>query len=342
MLWWCGFDQGHLAGAPYDWTAVERELGMFDAAQQPRPLLGEFARFRDFLAKLPWTLPPARREAVCILSSGQDHWAVAWSAWILAKQAGFDLRFAWGEDPLPESSHYLLPSAAGCEPLSRRRWHELIARVRAGAHLYASLDGGFLSPFTEIFGVTIAHRRNRRGVPSARFADGTTLPLTAAVDLALEPQGAEVLARDGDGHVRATRHRLGAGSATCLAIPIEAHITATVGSLDAGAPAWWRWYRSLIDPAAAGRAVTKDDAPWVALTEHDLPGGERAVVAINHDRRSCATTLHLGEKWHMTQIIHAPAGGSITVDPGPGPAVKLRVRLGAHEAAVFVVAQRNV
>ncbi len=329
MLWWCGFDQGHLAGAPYDWTAVERELGMFDAGGRPRALLGEFARFRAFLDGLPFTtLPPARREAVCILSGGQDHWAIAWASWILAKQAGFDLRFAWGEDPLPESAWYFLPSAAGCEPLSRRRWHELIARVQAGAHLYASLDGGFLSPFTEVFGATIAHRRNRRGTPNVRLPDGTVLPITAAVDLGLEAQGAEALAVDGEGVVRATRNALGKGSATLLAFPIEAQVTATVGSLDAGASAWWKWYRRLIDPRAAGRVVAKDDAPWLALTEHEVSRGQRLLVAINHAREDSAATLRLAPGWQVAQTLLGEPVAS---------GESLRLRLPAQDATAVLL-----
>jgi endo-1,4-beta-mannosidase len=78
LLWWCAFDLGHLSHAPYDWDAYERELGLIRLDGTPRPVLGELNRFRQFVDGLPIRqLPPRTTEAVCILSEGQDAWAIA-------------------------------------------------------------------------------------------------------------------------------------------------------------------------------------------------------------------------------------------------------------------------
>jgi endo-1,4-beta-mannosidase len=35
FIWWCAYDQNHLANPPYDWASLERELGIF--RKDPRP-----------------------------------------------------------------------------------------------------------------------------------------------------------------------------------------------------------------------------------------------------------------------------------------------------------------
>lgn len=317
MLWWCAFDQGHLADAPYDWTAVERELGMFRADGSPRPLLGAFAELAALRDRLPGgILPPPRREAVCVLTRGQDQWAVAWSAWLLAKQAGFDLRFAWADDPLPEAGRYLLPSVASAEALPRRTWLALVARVEAGADLLITLDGGVLSPFEEFVGAQVASRRDRRGPDAAVLADGTRLPVTHGPEIRLRAlPGAETIASDAGGAAAAVRCRRGRGRIETWAFPLEAQLTATRGGCDDGAPPWHRIYAGWCDPLAAGRALACDGAAWLALTEHDLPGGGRIVVAVNHGRAPAVARLRLAPGWRIADALRGapPDGGALAV-----------------------------
>ena len=90
LLWWCAYDQNLLTRAPYDWTPIERELGLIRADRSVKPVMAEFTKFRAFLEKLPQSLPPRITEAVCILSHGQEQWGIAYASFILAKQAGFD------------------------------------------------------------------------------------------------------------------------------------------------------------------------------------------------------------------------------------------------------------
>ncbi len=106
LLSWCAFDQTRLITAPYDAMAVERELGLFDEDHQPKPMLTELARFAALMPSLPETLPERHIDAVCILTNGQDPWAAAYSAWVLAVQAKISLRFAWAEAPLPDADTY--------------------------------------------------------------------------------------------------------------------------------------------------------------------------------------------------------------------------------------------
>ena len=110
MLWWCGFEQTALTLTPYDWNGVERELGLFYLDKTKKPVLQEITRFSEFVEKLPFDVLPGRIvDAVCILNPRQDSWAVAYGAFILARQAGVDLKFAWVDGPIPEARAYLLP-----------------------------------------------------------------------------------------------------------------------------------------------------------------------------------------------------------------------------------------
>ena len=316
MLWWCGFDQSHLTHTPYDWSSIERELGMFDARMNPRPLLNSFAELAATRTAVGPILPPPRREAVCILNRGQDQWSVAWSAWILAKQAGFGLRFAWSEDELPDAPRYILPSVAGTDALSRRLWHALLARVDAGADLLITHDGGSLSPFTQVIGASVALRRERRGPDEAIMQDGTRLPMLIGPEYQLTPAaGTEVLARNPAGAVAAVRVRRGQGSVTTWMFPVEHQLTTTRGSCDAGAPPMHRVYAEWCDPLAAGRALARDGAPWLALTEHDLSDGKRLVFAINHGREVTAARLRLAPGWTVARTLRGamPRDGILAV-----------------------------
>lgn len=328
LLWWSAFDQGHLANAPYDWTALERELGMFRADRSPRPLLQGFTAVRALRDKLPGgLLPPPRCEAVCILTRGQDHWAVAWAAWILAKQAGFGLRFAWADEPLPEAARYILPSVIGDQSIPRRHWLDLIARVEAGADLLLTLDGCFLSPFAEVIGAEITGRRDRRGPDHARLADGTVLPVTQGIERVLSLRsGTEVLARGAGDAVLATRCRHGRGRIDCWTFPLEAQFTATRGGCDEGAPAWHRVYALWCDPLAAGRAAACDSSPWLALTEHDGDDRTRLLVVVNHGRSAVEARLRLASGWRCAEVLRGPpaADGLIRVAAQDAVVIQLR------------------
>ena len=96
-VWWCGFDQQHLDFPPYTWNAVERELGLFTRDYEPKPVLRAMGAFRKFLADLPpeiAKLPPRQVDAVVLVSDRERAWASAFGAYLLARQAGFDVAYA--------------------------------------------------------------------------------------------------------------------------------------------------------------------------------------------------------------------------------------------------------
>jgi len=277
LLWWCAFDQTRLTSAPYDAMAVERELGLFDEDHLPKPMLTELTAFAALMPSLPATLPERRIDAVCILTAGQDAWAAAYSAWVLATQAKISLRFAWAEEPLPDADVYFLPSISGVRPITRRRWQSLLARVAAGANLHVTLGDGILEPFSDVFGVRVQSRSRRTSPTTFTLPTGERITAHHGPDLrlAVDP-GTEVLASADDGTPMVTRRAYGAGQVSLTAVPVETQLTATPGGFHSSqAEPWHALYRLLT--ATTPRPIDSG-SPELAITLH----GDRYAVLINH------------------------------------------------------------
>jgi hypothetical protein len=301
FLWWCAHDQSELTHAPYDWFAVERELGLIRTDGSIKPVLREMGRFRSFLQALPAGFLPERlTEGVCILSQDQDQWGVAYSSLILAKQAGFDLIFRYESQPLPDAPLYLLPCIRDHRVISRRHYRELMDRVSAGATLYLSFQDGFLSQFEELSGLRVKTRERRRGSLTACFASGLELSagqITDCIRLNLELVRAEALAREADGNPLITRAANGRGTVYFCGFPLEMMLTQTVGAFHGSeAQPWWQIYSGIFQAVRHARVVTKQD-PLVGVTEHVVDAAHRIVVMINYSPDARSVQMNLADGW---------------------------------------------
>jgi hypothetical protein len=333
LLWWCAFDLGHLSYAPYDWDAYERELGLFHTDGTPKPVLKEIQQFRHFIDQLPFKqLPQRQTEAVCILSEGQDQWAVAYSSFILAKQAGIDLTFQYADQPLKDAPLYLLPCISGGRVMYRRYYHELLERVEAGATLYVSHDNGMLSPFTDVFGTDVLSRSKRASATQVSFDALPGCPVIGTngeFRLDLSPTCADVLAREADGNPVFTCAPYGKGKAYFLSIPLEKELTTTPGSFHSpiAPPAWkvWRW----IARDVLNNRVARKDHPQVGLTEHGLSERRRILIAINYSPAPVQTHITLASGWQAGQIWHGAspvqANDGLTCHIAPNDALVLEL-----------------
>jgi hypothetical protein len=310
LLWWCAHDQGHLAHAPYDWCAVERELGFLRQDGSPKPVLGELTRFRAMLESLPFPALPARRtDAVCILSHGQDQWGAAFASFILAKQAGFDIEFQYETQPLKPASLYLLPAVSGLRVMLRRRWKELQERVRAGAALYISHNDGILSDFEDVTGLRVRTRSRRTDTPEGVFeglGGALSLPVAGPIRLDIEATRARVLAREPDGNPVMAEATLGKGHVVFVSFPVELRVASTPGAFAPEAPAYWRIYRQVAAEALAHRAVAKT-APVLGVTEHDLAPDRRVVVVINYSPAPVRAEVSGQNGWAFSKTLHGQA-----------------------------------
>jgi endo-1,4-beta-mannosidase len=236
FMWWCAFDQTRLNYAPYDWVSVERELGLFREDRSPKPVVKVIEAFNSEADRLqPTEEHTQRNPGLCVLSGGQDAWGAAYMTYCLAEKAGIDIEFAWAEQKLPDSPLYLLPSVCGTEAISKRRFLELLEKVKQGAVLYISVDNALLHPFEEYAGVHIKSREKDGGQCTVTFpVSKYMVNLYRAYTLHLEPCGAEVLAFDSDNNPVFTVNQYGKGKVFFFALPLETALLTAPHAFDDG------------------------------------------------------------------------------------------------------------
>ena len=307
-VWWCGFDQQHLEFPPYTWNAVERELGLFTKDYETKPVLREMGAFRKFVDALPKELQvlPARQvDAVVLVSDRERAWASAAGAYLLAKQAGFDVRFASAEKfPLPEAKLYVFPSGDGCDPYSYEAWNAMLAKAESGATVLVSKGNGTrYSGFLAATGNEIESFCQQNDATSFELkgCPGRKISAWNNTTTRIVPKTSEVLAATADGRAMVTASRYGKGRVVYCNFAIESDSFARPDCFS-GKDVNPRYlvYQAAAKIAGVKRRVTKG-LPNVGLTEHPLADGRTVVVAVNYDdfAVTCPIALDgsLGKVW---------------------------------------------
>jgi len=301
FLWWCAYEQLKLEETPYDWDAVERELGLFRLDMTPKPIVGAMGDFRRFVKDTGVdALPENITDAVCVLTAGQDTWAVAYGAFIIVKKAHMDIRFADAQYALPDAEVYMLPSIKGTSSIPRHTYMDIIERVKNGATLYMSLDDCLLSPFDKVTGMQVLTRSRSLEADRVKVGD-IELDLKAPYRICSRSVGAEPLAYNDKGDVVFSEYELGKGKVYCLYYPIE-YIAATEPAVTDGENTLplEEIYRALNIRNAERCADI--DLPTVGLTEHVVSETEHLLIAINYEPEECAAQLKLADGWMVEEI----------------------------------------
>lgn len=326
LMWWCAYDQNQLNFPPYEWAAVERDLGLFRTDRSTKPVVDEISKFRKFLDSLPFeSLPERKKEAVCILTDGQDQWGVAYSSFILAKQAGFDIEFQHANQPIKDAPLYILPSIKGLSLINRADWLGILDKVKEGAILYISFDQGFLSHFMEPAGIEVVTSQNRNASVNFISNDGTIKPFTmnAGRKLNIKTTTAKVLAHETDGNPLFTVNSYGKGKIYFLDIPLEMNLTNTPGAFTENPAECWKIYQTIAaEIMNKNRVVQKNDS-MVGITEHDLSASEKVIVLVNYSPYDRDVTLTVNDSWKIDKAIY----GNLPV--------KLSVAIKANDACVL-------
>ncbi len=330
FLWWCAYDQNHLKFPPYEWYAVERDLGLIRTDRTPKPVFLEMKSFSAFLDQLPFKVLPVRKtNAVCILTEGQDQWAAAYSTFILAKQAGLEPEFQHAGQTLKDAPVYLLPSVDGTSSLRLQQWLAILDKVKQGATLYVSCNEGFLSPFSDPFGVEVVSRQARTG--NAIFGMLTDKKFQGAVSAStrftLNLTTAQVLAVEQDNNPIFTVNSYGKGKVYFLAVPLETSLTSTPGIFCENSVPYWKIYKTLADGSVLPQSVRKDN-PSIGLTEHDLSSTEKVIVAINYSTKQQDVRFQVDENWMADKALYGklPANNKSMIN--------------ANDALVFVIRRK--
>lgn len=328
LMWWCAYDQNHLDFTPYEWNAVERDLGLFRTDRSPKPVVAELSNFRKFIDQLPFeTLPEFKKEAVCILTDGQDQWGVAYSSFILAKQAGFDIEFQHGNQSIKDAELYMIPSIKGLELIDRTDWLKILENVKNGAILYVSFDKSFLSPFIDEAGIEVVSSQSRNEPASFISTDKhfQSFEMPAGRKLNIVTTTASVLAREKDGNPIFTVNKYGKGKIYYLGIPIEINLTNTPGAFTDGKGEFYKVYQTFASELIHKRRVAEKDDPMVGITEHELDNHTSLVILINYSPQERRTKLKLKEGWKITEVLYGENQGANTVKLNQNDACVLKI-----------------
>ncbi len=296
LMWWCANDQSALKFPPYSWSMCERELGMLDANLTPKPMLEEMRIFADFKNSLDFELPPLKIDAVCILTKEQDHWGVAYAAYILAKQAGLNISFSYCDAPIPDSELYLMPSIEGTLVMPKERYDELKAKIHDGAKLYISIDNAFLTEFSKLTGVIVQDSEDMDKSEKI-ILDKKSLEIKRKRRYHIIPENAEVLYYDDSGIPALTKNNYGNGEVFYANFPLESYL---INKENAFADNYYRIYKKF------GADILKEkilniNNPFVGVTEH-FADGRIFVVIINYSGEKQGIELSIAQNYIIKKI----------------------------------------
>lgn len=327
LLWWCGHDQVRLEQPPYDWIAMERELGLLRPDREEKPTLRTMKAFGEMLDRTGLRrLPAFRRDAVVILTQGQDQWGVAYASFLLAKQAGFDIEFQYADQPLKPSKFYIMPSIRETRVIPGHCYRGLLKAVGEGATLFVTSDGGSLEPFNTVFGVDIATRSKAVSEMVIRSEEREfDLRCRAEFQIDLANRDAEVLAVDSDDDPIFCGRAFGKGRALFLAAPIERAAAEMPRAFFPGAQELYRLYAVAAEKAGVRRRVFRTN-PLLTLTEHELDAETLLVVAVNNTPAAFTDEITSSPEWVFDSMLwgEPPVEHGFTVQGNAGSILKFR------------------
>ncbi len=275
-LWWCANDQTLLDTHPYTHVMMERELGMLDVYHQPKPVMKAAKAVGEMIASLDFTLPSAESDAVCLLTEYQNYWGVGYMSYCLMKKLGLNLTFAHGNKNIPDAPLYLLPSIKGDKVMIKKYYEQLLAKVKAGATLYISVDNSLLFDFEGVTGLRVedSYEHPRRATATI---DGKEIPFTTSRTYRTTPVTAKVLAHDEEGLPFMAENTYGKGKVYTVMAPIEDNLVNAHNAFDGPVPAV---YQALF--GAVTRSKTLQFAGDVPAVTYHTDGENRYAVLLNH------------------------------------------------------------
>jgi hypothetical protein len=325
LHWWCAYDQEDLDFPPYEWVGLERELGLIRNNRKAKPVCDAMQEFGKTLKKMPFkNLPEFRKNAVCVLTRGQDQWSAAFSAFILAKQAGFDIEFQFTNQPLKKSDFYIVPSVAGSSALYRSEWMALLDQATAGATVLMTYDNAFIQPFDKVFGVEVESREKSLHPESFKLDEKTLTCIYAEVVLRLKCTTAKILLVDLKNNPLLTCNKYGKGKMLFLNAPLERYLSDTPGVFNkADVKPYWKLYAIAAELAGVSRIITSGN-PQVGVTEHFISKNEAVAVLINYNPAAAEIEPVIGRGWKLAEVILGTRSGkTLNISGNDAAVIKL-------------------
>ncbi len=321
VMWWCGFDQNNIEQTPYDWSGIERYLGMFHADSSPKPVVEVIKRFNETVEKTGH-LSDRITDAVCVISHTGNGWGIAFGSFLLAKKAGLDIEFSCIDDTLPESKVYMLPSLKGSLSVYKHQFDRLMKKVEEGATLYISADDLiFCEPLEKIAGLCVENRAKPVGDETVTI-DGKVLPIISNYRSLYSVAGGEVLLTDNKGNpvMSCTRH--GKGKVYFVSFPIENIAASRPHTVSGEKEISYESFYKLIPEFKNAEKKISGNNPYVGITEHVEEGGRKAVLVNYRPSVQSVTLEYTGIKFSKVIGDAETSDGVVfTLQPNSGAVV---------------------
>lgn len=289
-FWWCAHDQLHLKNPPNSWSMVENELGILDNDYNPKKVALTMRKMTDLIEGLPFGKLPKRTEAdvvYIIPACHSPYHNCALSAYVMAKQAGLDMTFAYFEQELPEAKMYILPSLSGWAPVNTDIIDVLKERIKNGASLLITTGSGCIAGAEELLGIA----SSGMSLTSERRAmelNGDKIPFSYSTKLLMRSIGAKVLAEDTDGTVIFSENKYGDGKVFFLNFPLEDFTSNITGCFDEHP--YYKIYQTVGADIIKTKPV-KSNIPDIAVTIHPVDDNKFIAVAINYSNQTLPCDL---------------------------------------------------
>ncbi len=292
FLWWCAFDQTHLNFAPYhwgDWPGLEH--GVFTEEHKPHPSAKKIASFAKMLQDSPVTeLPPMKPDALCLI----DNLEIGFSTYLLARQAGINLKFQAARAALADATVYFLPSLTDRGGISLEDWQTLQKKVGQGAICYISADDCNQPNMREFCGMQV-FRRRKAVSPMRCNLEGAELALNREWEKSIQVETAKVLLSDANGNPLLLRNQFGKGTVYTMTFGLEKILSNTARAYDLP---WWKVYRMILDKK---QIITISDNS-VIITEHYSDDHNVAIVVVNCSDQEKTVRPEVASAWKVNGV----------------------------------------
>ncbi len=305
-FWWCGANHNNMKNAPYIWSMMERELGMLNDDRTPKPIAKAIKEVGEKIAALPFDEIPQRDvDGVCLLTKDQNRWNNASAAFVLAKQAGIELKFAECEDALPDSKLYIVPGIAEWAVMDKRVYDALIENVSNGATAVITYAGGQMTRFEEFTGLRSNGIVKSNTSHTAHFDFGD-IDYTCRAEMLAESIDAEILATNEQGNIVLSRHKYGKGEVYFLNMPLESNLAVQYNAFND--TDYYKIYRIFAKKFTDSK-IAYCDNPDLGITQHKVNDSEYIIAVLNYSDKTLKYSLDLADGWTLEPI--NGAGGEL-------------------------------
>lgn len=314
--WWCAWEQDHLSFPPYNWSMMERQLGMFDSDAKPKPVALEMQKLSKLIDVFPEGMPKRTVDGICVLSRGCEHQNVAISSLIFGKQAGIDLDVAFSDcGDVEDSPLYFLPCISGWQVLYKKTWDILVERVKNGAALCVSYNGGMLADFDDLVGAT------SDGVMADTnhffMLDGEKVSYSGK-EVLLNPTTAEVILENECGNPVMLKNKVGKGYIYFINFAPEKITFATANGFNL--KPYYKLYGFAASQIIKEHIVTTD-VPNIGITHNPIDERECLVTLLNYGNQDITPNIQIKDGWEIAETVY---GSLATLAACDGAIIKIK------------------